>query len=311
MKIVMFGNFSVSYCSEVHHAISLEALGHHVVRLQETTVSSDEVLAQALQSKMLIWIHSHGFHVKGRPMSEVLEILKAHGIPTVAYHLDLYMGLQRWTEYENSDYFKVQHFFTVDKLMADWLNKNTQTKGYYMPAGVLHEEAYELRLPKEYDVIFVGSRGYHPEWKYRPQLIDWLKNTYGERFHHFGNDGEGVIRGVELNRVYGKSKVVVGDTLCPNFNYPYYFSDRLFETIGRGGFVIFPYIYGIEDMFNLHRELVTYKYGDFENLKKTIDYFIENNEAREQVRQLGFERVRSDHTYLNRWESIIKTLKHR
>lgn len=163
MKIVLYGNFSVDYCSEVHHAKSLEALGHQVIRLQETTVHTDEVLWNAMHSDMLIWIHSHGFLVQGRPMNEVLEILREKGIPTVAYHLDLYMGLDRWKEYETSDYFKVEYFFTVDKLMAEWLNQNTKTTGVFLPAGVLHEETYQLDLPKEYDVIFVGSKGYHHE----------------------------------------------------------------------------------------------------------------------------------------------------
>lgn len=308
MKIVLFGNFSVPYCSEVHHAISLEALGHQVIRLQETQITSDQVLSESLSADMLIWIHSHGFQVKGRPMNDVLQILKNNNIPTVAYHLDLYMGLQRWQEYQTHDYFKVQHFFTVDRLMAEWLNEHTQTKGHYIPAGVLHEECYDLRLPKQYDVIFVGSRGYHQEWPYRPQLIDWLRNTYGERFHHFGNDGERVVRGLDLNRLYGQTKVVIGDTLCPNFNYPYYFSDRLFETIGRGGFLIYPYIKGIEDVFIRNSEIITYRYGDFVDLKKKIDHYVEDNEAREHIRQAGFDRVQSDHTYLKRWEQILNTI---
>ena len=61
----------------------------------------------------------------------------------------------------------------------------------------------------------------------------------------------GVIRGKELNDLYATAKVVVGDTLCKGFNYPYYFSDRLFETTGRGGFLIHPYIKGLEDYFEV------------------------------------------------------------
>lgn len=308
MRFILYGNDVVDYCSEVHHAKSIRALGHDVLLLNEQKISTDEVLEKSLQSDGLIWIHSHGFVNAGRPMGEVLDILRDKGIPTLAYHLDLYMGIQRWKDYENSPYMnKLQHFFTVDKLMADWLNKNTNTKGHYLPAGVFHEETYSLDLPKIYDVVFVGSKGYHPEWDYRPKLIDWLRATYGSRFFHFGGDGLGVVRGHELNKVYSQSKIVIGDTLCPNFTYPHYFSDRAFESPGRNSFMIFPYIEGIRDCFT-EQELVTYKYNDFVELKTKIDYYLTHEEEREKIRKAGHERVKKEHTYLQRWQTILKTL---
>lgn len=309
MKFILYGNHSISYTSESHHALSLEALGHTVIRLQETTVTTEEVLRQSLDSDGLIWIHSHGFINQGNiSMLSVLQTLKERNIPTMAYHLDLYMGLERWKEYEGGTYFKVQHFFTVDKLMAEWLNGNTETKGHYLPAGVLESETYVLDMQKKYDVVFVGSRGYHPEWPYRSKLIDWLRATYKDRFYHFGNDGLGVKRGRELNEVYAQSRVIVGDTLCPGFTYPWYFSDRVFETLGRGGFIIHPYIYGIENLFNINTELITYTYNNFRELKQKIDFFIENEDSRETIRKAGHERVLKEHTYRHRWSSIIKTI---
>ena len=311
MRFVLYGNFSVPYCSEVHHALSIEALGHEVVRLQETEITTNQVLQESLESNGLIWIHSHGFINKGRPMEEVLDILREKGIPTIAYHLDLYMGIKRWDEYKNSPYLnKLQHFFTVDKLMADYLNQNTNTKGHFIPAGVLHEEVYSLDLQKRYDVVFVGSRNYHREWDYRPQLLDWLRQTYRSRFFHFGGDGLGVIRGHDLNRLYSSSKVVVGDTLCPNFNYPWYSSDRLWETIGRNGFLIYPEIYGLSNYLEHGKEIIYYKYGDFIDLKNKIDHYLDtkNDNERETIRKAGHERVKREHTYLHRWKEIISKL---
>jgi len=312
MRFCLYGNFSVSYCSEQHHALSLEALGHKVIRLQETEITTNLVLETSLQSDALIWIHSHGFVNKGTlSMEQVLDTLRERGIPTLAYHLDLYMGIERWNEYKNSPYLnKLQHFFTVDKLMAEWLNKNTKTKGHFVPAGVLHEECYSLDLPKRYDVVFTGSKGYHREWSYRPKLIDWLRITYGDRFYHFGGDGLGVVRGHELNKLYSQSKVVVGDTLCPNFTYPWYSSDRLWDTLGRNGFLIYPEIYGLSNYFTNDKDLVYYTYGDFEGLKKKIDYYLDpkNEYERETIRRTGHERCKKEGTYYHRWGEIIKTV---
>jgi hypothetical protein len=314
MKITMLGNFYVDYTSETHHKKSLEALGHEVVALQEGKATSDFILQSAESSELFVWIHTHGWETPGNlSMKRVLDILKEKRIPTLSYHLDLWLGLQREQDIYKDDVWNIEHFFTADKNMAEWLNKNTKVKGHYMPAGVFHEECYmaEPNGEKQWDVIFVGSKGYHPEWPYRPKLINWLQETYGDRFAHFGGDGLGVVRGAPLNQLYANTKVVVGDTLCKNFNYPDYFSDRLFETTGRGGFLVFPDITGIHGLFNTDKddnqpcELATYKFDDFEELKFVIDHFLKDEERRERLRKNAFERTKNNHTYKHRWQAIL------
>lgn len=309
MKIVFVGNFGVDFSSETHHVKTLQSLGHEVLCLQEGKANGEEILENSLSCDLLVVVHTHGWVTPGLPLVEVIKQLKGK-VPTLTYHLDLWLGLERQKDLETDGFYKmIDHFFCTDKLMADWFNQNTQVKGHFLPAGVFHEEVYMMDLPKVNDIIFVGSKGYHPEHKWRPKLIDWLSQTYKDRFKHFGNDGLGVVRGHELNRLYLSSKVVVGDTLCINFDYPYYLSDRVFETTGRGGFLMMPYIKGIEDLFEIGKEIVTFKFGDFGDLKKKIDYYLVNDEEREKIRLAGFERTRKDHTYRQRWIKILEDIK--
>ena len=309
MKITFLGNFSVPYSSENHHVKTLESLGHEVICLQEGKIDGNEIVRQALLSDLFVVVHTHGWVTPILPLSDVLRLLKGK-VTTLTYHLDLWFGIERQKDLETDDFYKlIDHFFCTDKLMADWFNDNTKVKGHFLPAGVYHEETYLLDLPKTNDVIFVGSKGYHNEWKWRPQLIDWLYQTYGDRFKHYGNDGLGVVRGDDLNKLYSSTKIVVGDTLCLNFNYPYYLSDRVFETTGRGGFLLMPYIKGIEDLFEIGKEIITFKFGDFKDLKKKIDYYLEHDDERESIRIAGFERTKKDHTYKNRWIKILEEIK--
>lgn len=320
MRIAFLGNFQVDYTSETHHKKSLEALGHQVVPLQEGSVNALQVWQEAINSDMFVWVHTHGWKTStvGKfSMESVLKDIKKDGIPSVTYHLDLWFGLDREKDLQTDSVYKdIEYFFTCDKQMAEWFNRETNVKGRYLPAGVFQDEMNNPPKEREYkyDVAFVGSKGYHPEWPYRPKLINWLKQTYGDRFVHVGGDGEiGTTRGEELNKLYAETKVVVGDTLCLNFDYPHYWSDRLYETIGRGGFLIFPYIKGLEEEYTVDNskgsndsfELVTYKYNDFEGLKESIDMFIELDSEREAIRQNGFKRTVKDHTYLSRWRTII------
>jgi hypothetical protein len=285
-------------------------MGHEVVFLNELKTPTDDVLRESLVSNMLVWVHSHGFENRGTiTMGEVLKRLKKKGVPTVGYHLDLYMGLKRWTEYQTHDYFNVEYFFTVDKLMADWLNENTSTKGYFLEAGVFDQECVMLPPQQvQYDIVFVGSRNYHTEWPYRPQLVDWLRENAGRRFVHVGPDGAGVYRGFQLNQVLSNAKITVGDTLNIGFNYPYYSSDRFFEVMGRGGFLIYPKIEGFAPEYKDGVHLAYYKHGDLDDLRDRLEYYLRHDDEREKIRLAGFELTKNKNTYKQRWQVILDTV---
>ena len=111
-NIVFLGNFEVPYSSENHHANSLESLGHTVCRLQERFIKDAVVLEQAIKSDLFIWVHTHGWNTPGRMgMGMVLEQLKASKVPTMTYHLDLWLGLEREKDLmEDNFYQTIGHF---------------------------------------------------------------------------------------------------------------------------------------------------------------------------------------------------------
>lgn len=306
MKVAFLGNFRVPYTSENDYLWTMrERLGFDVVTLQEGEATADIVEAAATFADVFFWVHTHGWETPG--MGAVLDRLDARGVMTAGYHLDLYMGLQRWQGYADHDYFRVRHFFTVDKLMADWLGANTPTRGYFLRPGVVERDCYREPVDITRDVVFVGCKHYHPEWPYRGQLVDWLAQTYGERFEHWGPQGKGLVRGAELNRLYASTKIVVGDTLCPGFDYPYYQSDRAYETLGRGGFLVHPRIEGMELEDGNH--LALYDYQDFAGLKATIDHYLVADDERETIRARGHNKVKAQCTYTDRLRSLFDALE--
>ena len=83
----------------------------------------------------------------------------------------------------------------------------------------------------------------------------YLKDIYGNRYSKFGWP-ETFHRNAQLNNLYANSKIAIGDSVCIGFNHERYWSDRVFETIGRGGFIIHPYIKGLEEFFIPDKEII-------------------------------------------------------
>lgn len=321
MKIAYVGNFTQRHCTEVHLAFTLEQLGHEVIRLQENELTKDWVSKLPSDTDMVMYTRTWGGYVT---LGD-LEQLRERKIPTVSYHLDLYVGLSRKYLHEDKTleevlqtdpFWRTDFVFTPDgdPKSAEVFRKNN-VNHYYMKAGVFEPECYIYgEQHPEIDVLFVGGgdtpgspHAYgHPEWNYRNELIQWLKNTYKDRFTKFGHPQE-TIRNNELNMLYyNASKVVVGDSVCIGFNHENYWSDRVYETIGRGGFLIHPYIKGLEEEFTDGETIVFYEYGNFDQLKEKIDYYLEHDDERERIRKAGHEFVKKNATYTQRLQQMLK-----
>lgn len=309
-KILMLGNKRSPYCSEVYYWRTFQDMAHEVVFLQESEATGADIIRNS-NVDAFFWVHTHGWPTHG--IDGAIQFLKDKGVPTFGYHLDLYMGLERWKEYSSGSYIaQLDYFFTVDKLMAEWLNTNTKTKGEYLPAATYEKECGAGVVDKAkypHDIIFTGAKSYHKEWPYRSILIEWLHKTYGDRFGHYGNGGGlPVIRGTELNNLYTSAKIVIGDTLCPGFKYPMYYSDRLFESCGKNAFLIFPRIPGITLYYQERKEIVLYDFNDFQQLKSLIDYYLVNDAERESIRAEAVRRTLQANTYRHRLQQILDTL---
>jgi hypothetical protein len=155
------------------------------------------------------------------------------------------------------------------------------------------------------DLAFVGSRGYHPEYGHRPQLIEWLQKTYGSRFTHYDHGSK--MRGHRLNQLYASAKVVVGDS-CLLEGQEKYSSDRIPETLGRGGFLLHPEVKRVTDggLYTNEVHLITWRLGEWEILRRTIDFYLDWPEDRERIRRAGHAHVKAHHTYTNRVKAMLE-----
>jgi len=310
LVIGFIGNFRVPYTTENDRKWSFEKLGHEVFPLQENEQTYNSLLSFVVNKDpdLIVYSHTHDWNID--KLKEFFAYCKSVKLPTVSVHLDRWAWLER-----QRDMGQEATWFTEYMFMADFSPeareqyKKLGINAHYLRPGVVERDCYIAKPDYErfpHEIIFVGSKGYHPEYPFRPKLIDFLKETYGKRFGHYGNDGIGVMRGEDLNTLYATAKIAVGDSCFGG--RPYYVSDRYYETRGRGGFLLHPHLEGVD-------RVGVASYGrekedslNLDSLKSVIDYYLENSFEREEKRRMGFHYVKENETYTNRAEEMLNVI---
>lgn len=284
-------------------------MGHDVTTYQENELQPHTLKDLVRGNDLFLWVRTWPGFVTLQDLQEIREL----GIPSVNLHLDLFVGLQRGDGLDTDPRWRCDYVFTADGDPASQeIFKAKGINHYYLKAGVYKAEAVPGNYRPELasDVVFVGggvTYGHFKEWPYRRQLVTWLKNIYGKRYAKYGHPDR-VMRNQDLNDLYASAKVVVGDSLCPGFTKPFFWSDRAYETIGRGGFLIHPFIEGLQEEFKDRESIVFYEYGNFDQLRELIDYYIEHDDERNRIREAGQEFVRDHATYHNRLQQMLNTV---
>jgi hypothetical protein len=315
MRVVLVGNFQHPWCSEVHFAREYEHLGHEVVRFQEPPGGGDartldrlwETATKPARADLVTWTRTWGMPSDATRLWRALE---AEGITTASYHLDLYLPLKRAERMAGDPFWTTQHVFTPD---GDPNSARTFERlginHHWSPPAVVSDECVPGTFRPEfaYDVGFVGSYHYHEEWPWRRELIDWLTATYGHRFRRWGGDQPGgPVRGLRLNDLYASVKVVVGDSLCLP-GHVNYWSDRPYETLGRGGFLVMPDIPGLRAHIDGH--VAWFDLGDLDDLHDVIENSLEQgDEWRRSIAKAGQEHVAAHHTYRHRLADALEVM---
>jgi FkbM family methyltransferase len=263
---------------------------------------------------VVLWTRTWNMPSKGTPFQvqlDALDGLHSSGIPTVGYHLDRWWGLDREHQIHDEPFFKCSVLATADGGHDEqWAEAGI--RHWWFPPGVLGSEARRQGRWREdlaVDVAFVGSwQQYHHEWPHRMQLISWLRAQFERhgRLRLYGAPGQ-AVRGQLLADVYASAKVVVGDS-CLAGDITKYYSDRVPETLGRGGFLLHPWVVGLDEQYRPDGHLVTWEAGDFPTLRRLIDHYCAEDEERERIAAAGRAHVLTHHTYEHRMQTLFDRL---
>ena len=280
MKISIIGKFNKLW-DEEYIARSFEELGHEVQRIDERNIVEHTLgNIEQFDPAFVLW-----FKLNTPQPERIVEGLK-HRI-TVCWVFDLYFGYQREHKLSHPC-FKATYVFTTD----GGHDKEFKERGInhrVLRQGIYGKECYMLPSEPIYDVIFVGSENpYYPE---RTEVMKKLAQRY--KFKWFGRLNTNEVRGEDLNKLYAQTKVVVGDSVYS----PNYWSNRVVETLGRGGFLIHREVEGLTKEYQF---IATY-----EDLCMKIDMWLSMKAIREELRRVNLEWVKDNYTATHQCQKLL------
>lgn len=163
------------------------------------------------------------------------------------------------------------------------------------------------------DIVFMGSntRGF-PLSQYRAQMVQFLKQTYGNRFGVYGNGWMGLESGNYMGDQHGEAAVYRGAKIainCSHFNYERYSSDRLFRALGCGVCVASHKYKGVTQDFIEAKELMLW--DDFDQLKVVVDAMLFDETWRNNIAAAGLEVGKKYFTFIKMCENIVRIYENR
>lgn len=314
LSVAQIGNFEAAHSTENELRKAITAAGHDGTPLEEADPASFEHVIDHVDAyDVVLWTKTDRPGDDLELRRRMLAAARDAGVPTVGYHLDLWHGLHRHGQITDHPFFTCELVITADgghepEFAAAGVNH------VWFPPGVSEFECGGGTATDEYaaDIAFVGSwrPGYHREHQHRPDLLKFLRKTYGDRARFWPAQGQPAVRGAALRDLYASTKINVGDS-CLAGRISNYWSDRIPETLGRGGFLLHPYVDGIEDHFTDGEHLRLWQIGDWAELRRLTDFYLEHDDERRRIAAQGRLHVLEHHTYTVRIRQLVDLLADR
>ena len=196
--------------------------------------------------------------------------------PKMFWAIDTHcMDFNRWLSESKFDYVGLNNRGDIGKY--------ANYKTFYYPYGVSKRYAEKLGTEKKYGITFIGG-------------MTAERNKYLVRF------------GIQHMTAFGKDyiKAMQESKICFNKSISYDLNAKNLEIMASGSFLLTNYN---EHLFDITRdnplmEKVFYKSDD--ELKDKIDYYLKNDEEREDIARQLQEYILNSHAYENRAKLLMK-----
>jgi len=216
--------------------------------------------------------------------------LKKLDIPTVLWSLDTHEPSKiKFHSHFKNDF---SHIFSCHKNYMYKFGDKCQ----WLPVACDPEVQKNFKLPKIYDIVFIGNINptVHPK---RVMLLKLIVQKFNLQV--FSG-----IYGEEMAKIYSQAKIVFNKSVRGDLNM------RVFEALSCRSLLLTDRLKpeaGLEELFQDRKQLVLYDNKD--DLLEKIDYYLHHESEREEIATTGHKEVLAKHTYEHRAEQMIKQIQ--
>jgi len=279
---------------EEYIAEGFASLGHEVIRVDNLATSGEiKDVLQRYTPDILLFCKWE----QPPELDAIINAQKKTGLKTVCWIFDLYIGYQREYQVKTRRFFKADYVFTTDGGHQEEFAK-LGVNHHCVRQGIRASECV-LEKGNPIGVAFVGSD--NPLYPYRQKMLGEIMLHF-PNFKWYGRGDSDEVRGMQLNKIFANTKVIIGDAVYS----PYYWSNRVVETLGRGGFLIHPDVPGIKKEYP---HIVTYEVGNIQDLKNKITYYLNHEQERKDIIKLNFDWVKDNYTVEKKCKELLNVLQ--
>lgn len=276
---------------------ALGTLGHDVIVLNESNWGTERYVEASEGVDLCLfhkWSNMDALRIMRCPKAFWYFDLVDSGDPTLRGR-DL--GRKTWMDYALP---LVDFGFCTD---GDWVASDRNQRGensklHWLPQGaderiVGRDRPGSLLTP----ILFtgIGQRG-------GAKRESWLAEMNQKWPRQFKHITRGVYREQLRKEIAGSAIVVAPDGPVTDR----YWSNRIYNALGFGAFLIHPYCEGLRFQYRDRVEVVYYR--DREELHDCIKLYLELDKSRREIATAGLILTEQEHLYRHRLEVLIETV---
>lgn len=266
---------------------------------------------EGLGFRVLIQIEPEWYSRKGDSYDAVIVFRGLHRYKPKSYQVNILWNISHPDQVSLEEYESYDHVFVASRFWAEHIASQiskpvkamlqcTDPKKFYPP------DSYEITRYR-HQLLFVGNS----RDTYRKVLKDLLPTKYDLSVYGKNWSGlipekyikESLIRNNLLYRYYGSADILLNDH-WDDMRGKGFISNRVFDGLACGAFIISDNVYGIEAEFGESVQV----YNSKSELHDFLDYYIENQAEAKQKVLKGMRRVREAHTFDIRAEQFAKVV---
>jgi len=287
--IAYLGNWNkYTHSTEKLVKYSLEKLGHKVIPIDEREFTIKDIL----DVKADLFLFHKGTRW-GKDVPFMVNLLSQVTSKKVFWYFDPITGIPEREMWMDMIIPYVDLGFMTNET---WIRRHNYSNLRTLRQGCNDEDKSLGKEKEEYktDIAFTGSI-----YGDREKFVEALKVVYGDKFKVFNS-----AFGKDFKDLCATAKILVAPR-HPNDDF--FWSNRIYMTLGNGGFLIHPNFEGLKEEYEEGVHYVGYATG--QELREKIDYYLEHEEERKKVQKTGYEHTIRNYTYTDRCKKLLEEIE--